>query len=62
MEKKRHIISVEVDEDTYQNLLKVAEEDDRPYGYIVRKILKNFLTNPPDSPKGNRVGTGVKGA
>lgn len=62
MEKKRHLITVEVDEDTYKSLIEVAKNDDRPYGYIVRKMLKTFLDNQPNLSKTNLVGTGDVGA
>ncbi len=59
MTKKRHILTVEVDEETYQNIMGMAESDDRSYGYIVRKILKQGLTARPNSSKKNLAGTGI---
>lgn len=62
MDKKRHILTVEVDEKTYETVMKLATDDDRSYGYVVRKILQNFCANPTVSQNGKLVGTGVKGA
>lgn len=59
MTKKRHILTVEVDEQTYQNIMTMAETDDRSYGYIVRKILQQGLSGRLNSSKKNLVGTGI---
>lgn len=61
MEKKRHILTVEVDEKTYETVMKIATDDDRSYGYVVRKILQNFCADPTVSHSGKLLGTRVKG-
>lgn len=59
-EKPRRILTVEVDEATYEEIMRRAEADDRSYGYVVRKSLQGFFGIAPERTK--RSGAGVKGA
>lgn len=41
--RRNYLLSVYVDKDTYELLQEIAQREERPISYLVRKMIKEYL-------------------
>lgn len=49
--RRNYLLSVYVDKDTYELLQEIAQREERPISYLVRKIIKEYLDNEKGEEK-----------